>query len=119
VGRRQDSVVLVGARSSAKAQLRGRDNSGASPSVAGFYPSTRGALETALSMKRWTIHLGRDRLIDHATSDQILAGLRFWADRAPNFNPRCDGVANGLRGASIDLSDGAMAQIRRTAGQFF
>ena len=96
-----------------------RDNSGRSPVVAGFYPSPRVALETALSMKRWTIQLGRDQLIDHARSDQILAGLRFWADRAPHFNPRCDGVANGLTGATIDLFDKAMAQIRKTAGQFF
>ena len=96
-----------------------RDNSGSSPVVAGFYPSPRVALETALSMKRWTIHLGRDQLIDHARSDQILAGLRFWADRAPHFNPRCDGAANDLTGAAIDLFDKAMAHIRRTAGQFF
>ena len=39
-----------------------RDNSGRSPIVAGFYPSPRAALETALSMKRWTIQLGRDRV---------------------------------------------------------
>lgn len=96
-----------------------RDNSGRSPVVAGFYPSPRVALETALSMKHWTIYLGRDQLIDHARSDQILAGLRFWADRAPHFNPRCDGVANGLAGATIDLFDKAMAQIRKTAAQFF
>jgi hypothetical protein len=96
-----------------------RDNSGSSPSVAGFYPSPRAALETALSLRRWTIHRGRDQLIDHARSDQILAGLRFWADRAPHFNPRCDGVGNELTGATIDLFDKAMAQIRRTAGQFF
>jgi hypothetical protein len=96
-----------------------RDNSGRSPVVAGFYPSPRVALETALSMKHGTIYLGRDQLIDHARSDQILAGLRFWADRAPHFNPRCDGVANELTGATIDLFDKAMAQLRRTAGQFF
>jgi hypothetical protein len=96
-----------------------RDNSGRSPVVAGFYPSPRVALETALSMKHWTIYLGRDQLIDHARSDQILAGLRFWADRTPHFNPRCDGVGNELTGATIDLFDKAMAQIRRTAGQFF
>jgi hypothetical protein len=96
-----------------------RDNSGRSSAVAGFYPSPRVALEAALSMRRWTIYLGRDQLIDHARSDQILAGLRFWADRAPHFNPRCDGVANELTGATIDLFDKAMAQIRRTAGQFF
>jgi hypothetical protein len=70
-------------------------------------------------MRRWTIYLGRDQLVDHARSDQILAGLRFWADRAPHFNPRCDGVANELTGATIDLFDKAMAQLRRTAGQFF
>jgi hypothetical protein len=96
-----------------------RDNSGRSPGVAGFYPSPRVALETALSMKHWTIYLGRDQLIDHARSDQILAGLRFWTDRTPHFNPRCDRVANELTGATIDLFDKAMAQIRRTAGQFF
>ena len=92
---------------------------GRSPVVAGFYPSPRVALETALSMRRWTIYLGRDQLIDHARSDQILAGLRFWADRAPHFNPRCDGVANGLTGATIDLFDKAMAQISKNCRAVF
>jgi hypothetical protein len=57
------------------------------------------------------------RLLAGGISDYRLH--RFWADRAPNFNPRCDGVGNELTGATIDLFDKAMAQIRRTAGQFF
>ena len=89
------------------------------PSTVGYYHSPRAALETALSMKHWTVYLGRSSLIDHATSDQILADLRFWADRTAHFNPRCDGVANGFTGVTIDLFDKAMAQIRKTAGQFF
>lgn len=96
-----------------------RDNSPPSSTTMEFYPSLRAALEAALSLKRWTIHLGRGQVFGAAASERILSTMRFWADRVPNFNPRADGVANGLQGSTIDLFDRAMADLRRWAGQFY
>jgi hypothetical protein len=89
--------------------------------VIGFYPSPRQALEVALPLTgpelgRWEIHLGDRRLLNANESRRISSILQFWADRVPGFDPRRDGVANGLKGATIDLFDKAMNEIKALAG---
>ena len=71
--------------------------------VIGFYPNSREALEAAMPMVgpelgRWEIHLGDRRLLNANESCRIGSTLQFWADRVRGFDPRRDGVANGLKG---------------------
>ena len=89
--------------------------------VIGFYPTPREALEAAMPMVgpelgRWEIHLGDRRLLNANESCRIGSTLQFWADRVPGFDPRRDGVANGLKGTTIDLFDKAMNEVKALAG---
>jgi hypothetical protein len=89
--------------------------------VIGFYASPREALEAAMPMVgpelgRWEIHLGDRRLLNANESCRIGSTLQFWADRVPGFDPRRDGVANGLKGTTIDLFDKAMNEVKALAG---
>ena len=99
-----------------------RDRRDCERQTPGLFLRPRQALEAALTLPErlgWTISRSGKQLLTDWQSQSIMTKLNFWADRIPGFNPRADGVSNGLAGASIDLFDKAMAEIRSSAGLFY